>query len=151
MSLFRKPKKNIRSRIEADDEEKIGEEVDDGLDEIHLNINKLKEKKKEKKNKDKDAKPKEKKSTLLSFDDEELEENVPEFKVKKSKESRRLIKLRDKEKKDDDKNGGKHNDDVKIVDDSKNSIKIIDDDIGIVLKVCLVDGFKIYFISKILG
>merc|ERR1711973_5404 len=90
MSLFRKPKKNLRNRIDV---EKEDEEESNELDEIHSSINKLKEKKKDKKKK-KDEKPKEdKRSTLLSFDDDLDGEEVEEFKVKKSKESRRLIKL----------------------------------------------------------
>jgi len=114
------------------------EENNDGIDEIHQNINKLKEKKKEKKASKNSEKPKEKKNTLLSFDEELEEEDVTEFKVKKSKESRRLIKLRDKEKKEgDNKNGKSNEEDVKIV-GSKNgndkNVQIIDDDIGIVYK-----------------
>ena len=139
MSLFRKPKKNIRNRIEIEDEESQNDN-DDGIDQIHLNINKLKEKKKEKK-KNRDEKPKEKKaSTMLSFDDD-MEEEV-EFKVKKSKESRRLIKMKQREKKEDNKNC---DEDVKVLGDqngnrSKN-VHVIDDDIGIVLKVSKV--FKV--------
>ena len=45
MSLFRKPKKNIRSRVEKEDEEDE-QNNDEGIDQIHMNINKLKEKKK---------------------------------------------------------------------------------------------------------
>ena len=136
MSLFRKPKKNLRNRIEIDNDE--DDPNNDDIDEIHQNINKLKEKKKDKK-KNRDEKPKEKKNTLLSFDDEEGED-VTEFKVKKSKESRRLIKMREKEKKDESnhKNGKSHsNDDVQLVENKngKDKIHIIDDDIGIVMKV----------------
>ena len=143
MSLFRKPKKNLRNRVEVDVND--DEENNDGIDEIHQNINKLKEKKKEKKASKNSEKPKEKKNALLSFDEELEEEDVTEFKVKKSKESRRLIKLRDKEKKEgDNKNGKSNEEDFKIV-GSKNgndkNVQIIDDDIGIVYKVNIIRNY----------
>ena len=77
---------------------------------------------------------------MLSFDDDMGEEDA-EFKVKKSKESRRLIKMRDKEKKEDSKNGKADEDDVKVLGDQNGNrnknVHIIDDDIGIILKVGL--------------
>merc|ERR1712079_153145 len=93
MSLFRKPKKNIRNRIEIDNEDEDEQNVDEE-NQIQLNINKQKQrqkdKKKEKANKNADTKQKDTKKFGLSFDDD-LEEEDVEFKVKKSKESRRLI------------------------------------------------------------
>ena len=52
MSLFRKPKKNLRNRVDVDKED--DEEQNNELDEIHSSINKLKEKKKDKKKKESD-------------------------------------------------------------------------------------------------
>merc|ERR1711915_554650 len=97
--------------------------------------------KKDKKNREK---PKEEKKSLLSFDDDDVE-----FKIKKSKESRRLIKQKEKDRKFDNNNKDKINisrsrkesPEVQAYEPkngTKNSIdsnvKIIDDDIEIVLK-----------------
>jgi len=132
-------KKSLRNRgpVEQDEDD----EQDNSIEEIHSNISKLKQKKKDKKkNKDK---PKDEKKSLLSFDDD-MEEETEEFVIKKSKESRRLIKQKEKGKKDDlngnksrkkspdfeisaPKNGGSIN-------NHDNNVTIIDDDIEIVLK-----------------
>jgi len=139
MSLFRKPKKSLRNRgpVEQDEDD----EQDNSIEEIHSNISKLKQKKKDKKkNKDK---PKDEKKSLLSFDDE-MEEETEEFVIKKSKESRRLIKQKEKGKKDD-LNGNKsrkNSPDLEIsapknggsINNHDNNVTIIDDDIEIVLK-----------------
>jgi len=145
MSLFRKPKKNVRNRGPVGAEE--DDEQDNSIEEIHSNISKLKQKKKDKKkNKDK---PKDEKKSLLSFDDDmEEEEEAEEFKIKKSKESRRLIKQKEREKKDDFRErvnsdrSRKNSPDVEIYASKNgrhtntydNNVKIIDDDIEIVLK-----------------
>eukprot|EP00090_Calanus_glacialis_P046886 TRINITY_DN9429_c0_g1_i2.p1 TRINITY_DN9429_c0_g1~~TRINITY_DN9429_c0_g1_i2.p1 ORF type:complete len:807 (-),score=326.26 TRINITY_DN9429_c0_g1_i2:237-2657(-) len=144
MSLFRKPKKTLRNRGPVEPEE--DDDQDNSIEEIHSNISKLKQKKKDKKkNKDK---PKDEKKSLLSFDDDIEEEETEEFKIKKSKESRRLIKQKEKEKKDDFKErvnsnrSRKSSPDVEIyhpkngrsTNNHDNNVKIIDDDIEIVLK-----------------
>ena len=145
MSLFRKPKKNVRNRGPVEPEEE--DDQDNSIEEIHSNISKLKQKKKDKKkNKDK---PKDEKKSLLSFDDDMEEEDAEEFKIKKSKESRRLIKQKERERKDDFKERintdrfRKNSPDVEILapkngrhtNNHDNNVKIIDDDIEIVLKV----------------
>ena len=141
MSMFRKPKKSLRNRGPIGVEDEENEEQDDSIVEIYSNINKVKEKKKEKKKKS--EKIKDEKKSLLSFDDD-LEEDVEEFKIKKSKESRRLIKQKEKDKKENV--GAHHNINDKPSgsperdnNDSKNGHndvkKIIDDDLEIVLKV----------------
>lgn len=148
MSLFRKPKKNVRNRgpLEAKESD---EEHDNGIEEIHASINKLKDKKKAKKNKSKDQDKTEKKSSLLSFDDEHEEEDSVDFKVKKSSASRKLIKQREKGKKVGDIDFPEK--DERSVDDNENQeniingkvsrndlgskdIKVIDDDVEIVVK-----------------
>jgi len=97
--MFRKPKKNVRSRgpIEIEDEQE--EDKEEEIVVIQDSINKLKEKKKDKKkkkNKDKDKeKDKEKKSTLLSFEEEG---DAEEFQIKKSSASRKLMKMKGKER-----------------------------------------------------
>ena len=103
MSLFRKPKRAIRQRqVDSDDENIQNEEEDNTLDEIQSTIEKFKDKsKKSSKNKHKnqtsgsnidkgdDKKP----STLLSFDDFDAEADDGEvFRVKKSSQSRKLMK-----------------------------------------------------------
>jgi len=140
MSLFRKPKKTLRNRgpLELEDDD----EQDNSIEEIHSNISKLKQKKKDKKkNKEK---PKDEKKSLLSFDDEVEEEE--EFVIKKSKESRRLIKQKERVKKDDyrENRSRKNSPDIEIytpkpknggsTNKYDNNVKIIDDDIEIVLK-----------------
>ena len=149
MSLFRKPKKTLRNRGHVEPEE--DDDQDNSIEEIHSNISKLKQKKKDKKkNKDK---PKDEKKSLLSFDDDIEEEETEEFKIKKSKESRRLIKQKEKEKKDDFKDkvntnrSRKNSPDVEIyhpkngrsTNNHDNNVKIIDDDIEIVLKVAQIN------------
>ena len=68
MSLFRKPKKIVRSRAPVGQEEDSGE---DEVEVLQVNITNLKKEKKEKKKKEKD-KEKERgdKKTLLSFEEE---------------------------------------------------------------------------------
>jgi len=89
MSLFRKPKKSLRARpIEIDDDEEDVEEVEVIQANI-VNLKKDKKEKKKKKDKEKEIDGK-KKTTLLSFEDEE--DGAEEFKIKKSSASRRLVK-----------------------------------------------------------
>lgn len=142
MSLFRKPRKALRNRGPVEPEE--DDDQDNSIEEIHSNISKLKQKKQEKK-KNKDKQKDEKKS-LLSFDDE-LEEETEEFVIKKSKESRRLIKQKERGKKDDFRENKPRKNtpdyenytskDVGPINnhDNGHNVKIIDDDIEIVLKV----------------
>jgi len=141
MSLFRKPRKALRNRGPVEPEE--DDDQDNSIEEIHSNISKLKQKKQEKK-KNKDKQKDEKKS-LLSFDDE-LEEETEEFVIKKSKESRRLIKQKERGKKDDFRENKPRKNtpdyenytskDVGPINnhDNGHNVKIIDDDIEIVLK-----------------
>jgi len=141
MSLFRKPKKALRNRgpVEPEDDD----DQDNSIEEIHSNISKLKQKKQEKK-KIKDKQKDEKKS-LLSFDDE-FEDETEEFVIKKSKESRRLIKQKERGKKDDFRENKPRKNSPEFENfkpkhigptnnhDNGNNVKIIDDDIEIVLK-----------------
>ena len=104
MSLFRKPKRNVRQRqVDSDDENVQNEEEENSLSEIQSTIEKIKGSKKSSKNKKKDLNTsgtatdkldgEKKTSTLLSFDDFEAEADDGEvFKVKKSSQSRRLMK-----------------------------------------------------------
>ena len=103
MSLFRKPKRAIRQRqVDSDDENIQNEEEDNTLDEIQSTIEKFKDKsKKSSKNKHKnqtsgsniDKGDDKKSSTLLSFDDFDAEADDGEvFRVKKSSQSRKLMK-----------------------------------------------------------
>ena len=104
MSLFRKPKRNVRQRqVDSDDENFQNEEEENSLSEIQSTIEKIKGSKKSSKNKKKDLNTsgtatdkldgEKKTSTLLSFDDFEAEADDGEvFKVKKSSQSRRLMK-----------------------------------------------------------
>ena len=142
MSMFRKPKKSLRNRGPIGVEDEENEEQDDSIVEIYSNINKVKEKKKEKKKKS--EKVKDEKKSLLSFDDD-LEEDVEEFKIKKSKESRRLIKQKEKDRKEnvgthhnitDKSSGSPERDNNDPPKNGHNDVKkIIDDDLEIVLKV----------------
>lgn len=69
MSLFRKPKKIVRSRAPVGQEEDSGE---DEVEVLQVNITNLKKEKKEKKKKKEKDKEKERgdKKTLLSFEEE---------------------------------------------------------------------------------
>ncbi|XP_043226596.1 PAX3- and PAX7-binding protein 1-like isoform X2 [Amphibalanus amphitrite] len=108
MSLFKKPKKNIRQRVAVHDSDEENEasndatekdtpktENDDSMDamglgdskENSMDIDMRKEKKKKKKHEEK---------AVISFIDEEEEGEV--FQVKKSSQSRRLMKQMEKEK-----------------------------------------------------
>ena len=104
MSLFKKPRRNVRQRQLDSEEEgsnspslKHEEEEDDSVASVKANIAKLKEKKKASKNRNNvsssanDAS--EKKSSLLSFNDFDAEADDGEvFRVKKSSQSRKLMK-----------------------------------------------------------
>ena len=105
MSLFKKPKRNVRQRQNySDEEEDIKEERnspddEDNLNELQSSIERFKQgKKKSQKKKDKNTASStddgDKKSSLLSFDDFEAEADGEGeiFKVKKSSQSRRLMK-----------------------------------------------------------
>ena len=117
MSLFKKPKRNVRQRQTfSDDEEEVSERnsiEEDNFTELQSNIERFKQgKKKSNKKKENIASSKddgEKKSSLLSFDNFEAEADDGEiFKVKKSSQSRKLMKQikaerkKLKEKSDDD-------------------------------------------------
>ena len=117
MSLFKKPKRNVRQRQTfSDDEEEASERnsiEEDNFTELQSNIERFKQgKKKSNKKKENIASSKddgEKKSSLLSFDNFEAEADDGEiFKVKKSSQSRKLMKQikaerkKQKEKSDDD-------------------------------------------------
>ncbi|KAG8230485.1 hypothetical protein J437_LFUL013527, partial [Ladona fulva] len=100
MSLFKKPKKNIRRRVvgENDDEEESenldktaeGKSSEDSLQsQISKNTDKKKDKKKEK----------QRKQTLLSFEEDLNEGDDGEvFQVKKSTHSKKIMKLLDRER-----------------------------------------------------
>ena len=104
MSLFRKPKRNVRQRqMDSDDENGQNEEEENSLTEIQSTIEKIKGSKKSSKSKKKDLNTsgtatdkfdgEKKSSTLLSFDDFDAEADDGEvFRVKKSSQSRRLMK-----------------------------------------------------------
>ena len=99
MSMFRKPKRNVRQRqLDSDDENGGKNEEDESVTEIQSTIEKLKGTKKgSKKHKNQSANSNqdasEKKSSLLSFDDFDAEADDGEvFRVKKSSQSRRLMK-----------------------------------------------------------
>ena len=102
MSLFKKPKRNVRQRQNFSDEEdekaeRNSVEEDESFTELQSSIEKFKQgKKKSNKKKENTSSSKddsEKKSSLLSFDDFEAEADDGEiFKVKKSSQSRRLMK-----------------------------------------------------------
>ena len=112
MSLFKKPKRNVRQRQNySDEEEDIKDERnslddEDNLNELHSSIERFKQgKKKSQKKKDNNtASSKEdgdKKSSKLSFDDFEADadDGMEIFKVKKSSQSRRLMKQKKAEMK----------------------------------------------------
>ncbi|CAG2066784.1 unnamed protein product, partial [Timema podura] len=99
MSLFNKPKKNIRRRI-ADNEDgdendvKMEGEDEHNIKQVQENIANIKEKKNRKK------------QTVLSFEEELNEElfKIPAddgeiFQVKKSTQSKKLMKILDRERK----------------------------------------------------
>nr|CAD7591097.1 unnamed protein product [Timema genevievae] len=93
MSLFNKPKKNIRRRIadnEDGDENDVKMEVEDehNIKQVQENIANIKEKKNRKK------------QTVLSFEEELNEADDGEiFQVKKSTQSKKLMKILDRERK----------------------------------------------------
>nr|CAD7392034.1 unnamed protein product [Timema cristinae] len=93
MSLFNKPKKNIRRRIadnEDGDENDVKMEVEDehNIKQVQENIASIKEKKSRKK------------QTVLSFEEELNEADDGEiFQVKKSTQSKKLMKILDRERK----------------------------------------------------
>ena len=110
MSLFKKPRRNVRQRQLDSEEEGSNspkfkeEEEDDSEASVKAKIAKLKEKKKASKNRNNvssstnDAS--EKKSSLLSFNDFDAEADDGEvFRVKKSSQSRKLMKQMKAEKK----------------------------------------------------
>ena len=112
MSLFKKPKRNVRQRQNySDEDEDIKDERnslddEDNLNELHSSIERFKQgKKKSQKKKDNNtASSKEdgdKKSSKLSFDDFEADadDGMEIFKVKKSSQSRRLMKQKKAEMK----------------------------------------------------
>ena len=103
MSLFRKPKRNVRQRqVESDDENGKNEDDDHSLSEVQSAIEKIKgSKKSNSKNKHKNQTSgsapensgEKKASTLLSFDGFDAEADDGEvFRVKKSSQSRKLMK-----------------------------------------------------------
>ncbi len=99
--MFRKPKRNVRQRqVESDEEERVNDDEENSITEIQSKIEKIKKKKDAKKlNKSssaggqQDQSNVETKSSLLSFDnfDAEADDGVV-FRVKKSSQSRKLMK-----------------------------------------------------------
>ncbi|KAK6641265.1 hypothetical protein RUM44_012974 [Polyplax serrata] len=96
MALFKKPKKNIRARNVDNDDDDIGgnENVPVGLEEKESNSSSVNPQKKSSKDKNIGRC---KQTTLLSFGDDEEEEEV--FQIKKSPQSKKLVRLLDKERK----------------------------------------------------
>ena len=106
MSLFKKPRRNVRQRqLDSEDEESMSpnlkqsadEEEEDSIASVKASIAKLKETKKAKSknrnNVSSSANDSEKKNSLLSFNDFDAEADDGEvFRVKKSSQSRRLMK-----------------------------------------------------------
>lgn len=113
-TMFKKSKRNFRKKIVDEDDETIHDDESENVPAISKNTDensKPKEKKKSKTKVDKVASS----NSLLSFDDEDEGEV---FKVRKSKESRRLAKKIEQERKKKEKIGGEadaHKNDESLV------------------------------------
>ena len=102
--MFKKSKRNFRKKVVDEDDETGNDDEAENVPEITKNIvenSKPKEKRKPKIKVDKVASS----NSLLSFDDEAADEGEV-FKVRKSKESRRLAKKIEQERKKKEKIGG---------------------------------------------
>lgn len=137
MALFRKPKKNVRPRgpLSIADVDLYDDESEDpSLAEIHSNISKLKEKKKDKDKKKREKPKDDKKAPLLSFEDDlDGDDEGEVFKIKKSSASRRLRKLKEKERKDGEfSNRSSPAKETASNGSNGNKMHVIDDDLDIV-------------------
>ncbi|XP_063225614.1 PAX3- and PAX7-binding protein 1 [Bacillus rossius redtenbacheri] len=124
MSLFKKPKKNIRRRVVGDDDDG-GVENDDKMDvedgglQVEVNVN-SKEKKESKK------------QSILSFEEEWNDADDGEvFQVKKSNHSKKIMKLLDRERK---KKKEMKKEDEKVVNETEKTIVDETSDLVLVVK-----------------
>ncbi|XP_076444487.1 PAX3- and PAX7-binding protein 1-like [Babylonia areolata] len=112
-SMFKKPKRNFRRKINTSDSENEGDNVQEAMevdeesqDSVSMDVqlsdqSKSKEKKKKTKTKEKETSTMSRSSSTLSFGLEE-EEDTEVFKVKKSSHSKRIAKQLKREKKERD-------------------------------------------------